>query len=88
MRARQQRRRYLEDRRRVVVAQSMVRTWLAHRHKAAAVIQQAVRKFLLVKRQKRIREGIVKAQVLMTGLGHLSNFIPASERSTFGPCRH
>uniref|UniRef100_A0A3P8UPN0 Assembly factor for spindle microtubules n=1 Tax=Cynoglossus semilaevis TaxID=244447 RepID=A0A3P8UPN0_CYNSE len=54
-------------RRRVVVAQSMVRTWLAHRHKAAAVIQQAVRKFLLVKRQKRIREGIVKAQALWRG---------------------
>uniref|UniRef100_A0A3P9IT53 Calponin-homology (CH) domain-containing protein n=1 Tax=Oryzias latipes TaxID=8090 RepID=A0A3P9IT53_ORYLA len=64
LRARQQRRRYLEERGKVVTAQRAVRRWLAHRHKAASVIQLAVRKFLDVKRQQRVQRGIVKAQAL------------------------
>ncbi|XP_042369980.1 abnormal spindle-like microcephaly-associated protein [Plectropomus leopardus] len=67
VRVRQQRRRYLEDRRKVVVAQRVVRCWLARRHKAASVIQQAVRKFLLLRRQRRVQQGIVKAQALWRG---------------------
>ncbi|XP_044056184.1 LOW QUALITY PROTEIN: abnormal spindle-like microcephaly-associated protein [Siniperca chuatsi] len=67
VRAMQQRRRYLEDRRKVVIAQRAVRCWLARRHKAASVIQQAVRKFLLLRRQKRVQQGIVKAQALWRG---------------------
>uniref|UniRef100_A0A8C9YHZ5 Assembly factor for spindle microtubules n=1 Tax=Sander lucioperca TaxID=283035 RepID=A0A8C9YHZ5_SANLU len=67
LRARQQRRRYLEDRRKVVIAQRAVKRWLARRHKVASVIQQAVRKFLLLRRQKRVQQGIVKAQALWRG---------------------
>ncbi|XP_035509967.1 abnormal spindle-like microcephaly-associated protein [Morone saxatilis] len=67
VRARQQRRRYLEDRSKVVTAQRAVKRWLARRRKAASVIQQAVRKFLLLRRQKRVQQGIVKAQALWRG---------------------
>ncbi|XP_041862907.1 abnormal spindle-like microcephaly-associated protein isoform X2 [Melanotaenia boesemani] len=67
LRAKQQRKLYLEDRRKVVKAQGVVRCWLARRHRAAAVIQKAVRKFLLLRRQKRVQQGIVKAQALWRG---------------------
>lgn len=63
VRARQQRRRYLEYKLKVATAQRAVRHWLARRHKAATVIQQAVWKFLLLRRQKRVQQGILKAQV-------------------------
>ncbi|XP_047443910.1 abnormal spindle-like microcephaly-associated protein [Mugil cephalus] len=66
-RARQQRRRFLEDKKKVVAAQRVVRSWLARRHKAASVIQQAVKKFLLLRRQERVQQGIVKAQALWRG---------------------
>ncbi|XP_054459520.1 abnormal spindle-like microcephaly-associated protein [Anoplopoma fimbria] len=64
VRSRQQRRRYLQDRRKVLIAQRAAKRWLGRRHKAASVIQQAVRKFLLRRRQERIQQGIVKAQAL------------------------
>ncbi|XP_047192689.1 abnormal spindle-like microcephaly-associated protein isoform X2 [Scophthalmus maximus] len=67
VRARQQRRRYLEDRRKVVVAQRAIKRWSARRHDAASVIQQAVRRFLLLRRQQRVEQGIVKAQALWRG---------------------
>ncbi|XP_037625418.1 abnormal spindle-like microcephaly-associated protein isoform X1 [Sebastes umbrosus] len=67
VKARQQRKRYLEDRRKVILAQRAVKRWLARRHKAASVIQRAVRKFLLLRRQKRVQQGIVKAQALWRG---------------------
>uniref|UniRef100_A0A3B4V032 Assembly factor for spindle microtubules n=1 Tax=Seriola dumerili TaxID=41447 RepID=A0A3B4V032_SERDU len=67
VRSRQQRGRYLEDRRKVVTAQRAIKRWLARRHKAASVIQEAVRKFLLLRRQERVQEGIVKAQALWRG---------------------
>ncbi|TKS75147.1 Abnormal spindle-like microcephaly-associated protein -like protein [Collichthys lucidus] len=67
VRARHQRSRYLKDRRKVVTAQRAVRRWLSRRHQAASVIQGAVQKFLLLRRQKRIQQGIVKAQALWRG---------------------
>uniref|UniRef100_A0A3P8R918 Calponin-homology (CH) domain-containing protein n=1 Tax=Astatotilapia calliptera TaxID=8154 RepID=A0A3P8R918_ASTCA len=67
VRARQQRRRYLEYKLKVATAQRAVRHWLARRHKAATVIQQAVWKFLLLRRQKRVQQGILKAQALWRG---------------------
>ncbi|KAM6938261.1 abnormal spindle-like microcephaly-associated protein [Lycodopsis pacificus] len=67
VRSRQQRRRYLEDRRKVLVAQRAVKCWLGRRHKAASAIQQAVRKFLLRRRQERVQRGIIKAQALWRG---------------------
>ncbi|XP_031725631.1 abnormal spindle-like microcephaly-associated protein [Anarrhichthys ocellatus] len=67
VRSRQQRRRYLEDRRKVLIAQRAVKCWLGRRHKAASAIQQAVRKFLLRRRQERVQQGIVKAQALWRG---------------------
>ncbi|CAG5863219.1 unnamed protein product [Menidia menidia] len=67
VRAKQQRRRYVEDRRKVITAQRAVRCWLARRHRAASVIQLAVRKFLLLKRQEKVEKGIVKAQALWRG---------------------
>ncbi|XP_029133780.2 abnormal spindle-like microcephaly-associated protein [Labrus bergylta] len=67
VRAKQQRRRYLDERRKVVTAQRAAQRWLARRHKAASVLQQAVRRFLLLRRQKRVQQGIVKAQALWRG---------------------
>ncbi|KAM3876201.1 abnormal spindle-like microcephaly-associated protein [Diretmus argenteus] len=67
VRARQQRRRYLEERRKVVMAQRAVRRWLDRRHKAASAIQHIVRNFLLLKQQKRIQRGIIKIQALWRG---------------------
>ncbi|XP_037325617.2 abnormal spindle-like microcephaly-associated protein [Pungitius pungitius] len=67
VRCRQQRRRYLEDRRKVLTAQRAAKRWLSRRHAAAAVIQQAVRRFLVGRRQQRVQQGIVKAQALWRG---------------------
>ncbi|XP_061595024.1 abnormal spindle-like microcephaly-associated protein [Cololabis saira] len=67
VRARRERRRYLEYKTKVVAAQRAVRRWRARRHEAAAVIQRAVRKFLLLRRQQRVERGIVKAQALWRG---------------------
>ncbi|XP_037105159.1 abnormal spindle-like microcephaly-associated protein [Syngnathus acus] len=67
VRARLQRRRYLAQRRKVVTAQRAVRRWLARRHNSAAVIQRAARKFLLLRRQKRVERGVVKIQALWRG---------------------
>ncbi|XP_061739795.1 abnormal spindle-like microcephaly-associated protein isoform X2 [Nerophis ophidion] len=67
VRVKQQKRRYLEDRRKVVTAQRAVRRWLTRRHKAASVIQDATRRFLLLRRQRRRERGIVKAQALWRG---------------------
>ncbi|XP_013979018.1 abnormal spindle-like microcephaly-associated protein [Salmo salar] len=67
LRARLQRRRYLEDRRRLVVAQRAARSWLARRHHAASTIQQAARTFLLRRREQRVQQGIIKAQALWRG---------------------
>ncbi|KAM9385755.1 abnormal spindle-like microcephaly-associated protein [Pholidichthys leucotaenia] len=70
VRAKQQRKQYLEDKTKVTIVQRAVRSWLARRHKAASIIQQTVRKFLLRRRQNRIQQGIVKAQALWRG--HIS----------------
>ncbi|XP_029684054.1 abnormal spindle-like microcephaly-associated protein isoform X2 [Takifugu rubripes] len=67
VKAKQQRRRYLEDRQKVVVAQRAAQRWLRRRNKAASTIQQAVRKFLLLRRQKKFERGIIKAQALWRG---------------------
>uniref|UniRef100_A0A4W5RMW7 Assembly factor for spindle microtubules n=1 Tax=Hucho hucho TaxID=62062 RepID=A0A4W5RMW7_9TELE len=67
LRARLQRRRYLEDRRRVVVAQRAARSWLARRHQAASTIQHTARTFLLRRREQRVQQGIIKAQALWRG---------------------
>lgn len=63
VRAKQQRRRYLEDRRKVIVAQKAAKRWLRRRNEAASTIQQAVRKFLLLRHQRKFEQGIIKAQV-------------------------
>lgn len=47
----------------MVVAQKAAKRWLRRRHEAASTIQQAVRKFLLLRRQKKLEQGIIKAQV-------------------------
>ncbi|XP_055077433.1 abnormal spindle-like microcephaly-associated protein [Periophthalmus magnuspinnatus] len=62
-----QRRRYRDDRRKVVLVQRAVKRWFDRRQKAARVIQQAARKLLLLRRQKRVHQGIVKAQALWRG---------------------
>lgn len=58
-----QRKLYLDDRRKVVTAQRAARRWLERRHQAASVIQQAVRSFLLLRRQRKFELGLIKAQV-------------------------
>ncbi|XP_053718819.1 abnormal spindle-like microcephaly-associated protein isoform X2 [Synchiropus splendidus] len=67
VRAWQQRRRFLQDRHHVILVQRAVRRWLACRDRAANVIQQAARRFLLRIRQQRVRLGIIQAQALWRG---------------------
>lgn len=62
-----QRRRYLEERRRVVLVQTTVRRWFHRRQRAASVLQRATRTFLLRRRQARVQRGIIKAQALWRG---------------------
>uniref|UniRef100_A0A8D3BA84 Assembly factor for spindle microtubules n=1 Tax=Scophthalmus maximus TaxID=52904 RepID=A0A8D3BA84_SCOMX len=62
--AKVQRTQYLETRSAAIVLQAR---WSARRHDAASVIQQAVRRFLLLRRQQRVEQGIVKAQALWRG---------------------
>lgn len=47
----------------MIVAQEAAQRWLRRRNEAASTIQQAVRKFLLLRRQKKFEQGIIKAQV-------------------------
>lgn len=63
VRATRHRKLYLDDRRKVVTAQRAARRWLARRHQAASVIQQAVRNFLLLRRQRKFEQGVIKVQV-------------------------
>ncbi|XP_059924107.1 abnormal spindle-like microcephaly-associated protein isoform X2 [Gadus macrocephalus] len=67
VRAWQQRRRYLEERRNVVTVQRIARRWLARRHRAASVIQHEYRRFLLLRRQQKVLQGVIKAQALWRG---------------------
>lgn len=62
-----QKRRYQDNRRKVVVVQRAFRRWYDRRQKAACVIQRATRRFLLLRRQERIQQGIIKAQALWRG---------------------
>ncbi|KAK2835149.1 hypothetical protein Q5P01_015633 [Channa striata] len=57
VRAWQQRRRFLDYKSKVVIVQREAKRWLA----------RAARKFLLVRRQQRVRQGIVKVQALWRG---------------------
>lgn len=47
----------------MIMAQKAAKRWLRRRNEAASTIQQAVRKFLLLRRQKKFEQGIIKAQV-------------------------
>uniref|UniRef100_A0A8C9R525 Abnormal spindle-like microcephaly-associated protein ASH domain-containing protein n=1 Tax=Scleropages formosus TaxID=113540 RepID=A0A8C9R525_SCLFO len=62
-----QRRRYLEQQRKIITLQRAVKGWLSRRNKAATVIQQAARKYLLKRQGKRLQGGIIKAQALWRG---------------------
>ncbi|KAG5275923.1 hypothetical protein AALO_G00126000 [Alosa alosa] len=67
MKTKLQRKRYLEERRQVVVTQRAARAWLARRHRAATVIQRTVRGMLLSRRQEKMQRGIIRAQALWRG---------------------
>lgn len=45
------------------MAQKAAKRWFRRRNEAASTIQQAVRKFLLHRRQKKFEQAIIKAQV-------------------------
>ncbi|XP_058256577.1 abnormal spindle-like microcephaly-associated protein isoform X2 [Hemibagrus wyckioides] len=65
--ARVQRRRYLEQRQKIIRAQRAVKAWLNHRNEAATHIQHAAKRFLLRRRKERLQNGIVKFQALWKG---------------------
>ncbi|KAM4642165.1 abnormal spindle-like microcephaly-associated protein [Discoglossus pictus] len=67
LRARQQRRKFLAKRQKIISLQRAVRTWLQRRNQAACVIQKRVRDFLLRQRQAKVTCGIVKIQALWRG---------------------
>ncbi|XP_047665505.1 abnormal spindle-like microcephaly-associated protein isoform X2 [Tachysurus fulvidraco] len=65
--ARLQRRRYLEQRQKIIIVQRAVKAWLNHRNQAATHIQRAVKRFLLRRRQERLQNGIMKFQAFWRG---------------------
>ncbi|XP_034149495.1 abnormal spindle-like microcephaly-associated protein [Esox lucius] len=67
VRAQLQRRHYLEDKRRVIVAQRAARRWLACRHDAARTIQHAAQAFVLRRREQRMQQGVIRMQALWRG---------------------
>ncbi|XP_060733700.1 abnormal spindle-like microcephaly-associated protein isoform X2 [Tachysurus vachellii] len=62
-----QRRRYLEQRQKIITVQRAVKAWLNHRNQAATCIQHAAKRFLLRRRQERLQNGIIKFQALWRG---------------------
>lgn len=67
IRAKLQKKRYLEKKMKIIKVQRAVRGWLSRRHTAAVVIQRAVKKYLSKKRELRVQRGIIKAQALWRG---------------------
>ncbi|XP_026773111.3 abnormal spindle-like microcephaly-associated protein isoform X1 [Pangasianodon hypophthalmus] len=65
--ARLQRKRYLEQRQKIVMVQKAVRAWLDRRNQAATLIQHAAKRFLLRCRKERLQHGIIKFQALWRG---------------------
>uniref|UniRef100_A0A3B1J9Y6 Abnormal spindle-like microcephaly-associated protein ASH domain-containing protein n=1 Tax=Astyanax mexicanus TaxID=7994 RepID=A0A3B1J9Y6_ASTMX len=62
-----QRKRYLEQRQKIITAQRAVKAWLNHRNQAATVIQHAAKRFLLRRKKERLKQGILKVQALWRG---------------------
>uniref|UniRef100_UPI00398F6964 abnormal spindle-like microcephaly-associated protein n=1 Tax=Pristiophorus japonicus TaxID=55135 RepID=UPI00398F6964 len=62
-----QRSRYLDERQKIIIAQRTVKIWLMRRHRAAVVIQKAVRRFLYKTWKERFHSGIIKIQALWKG---------------------
>ncbi|XP_036375779.1 abnormal spindle-like microcephaly-associated protein [Megalops cyprinoides] len=67
IRAKLEKRRYLEKRGKVIKLQRSVRRWLSRRNTAATVIQHAAKKYLAKRREQRVQRGITKAQALWRG---------------------
>ncbi|XP_066503175.1 abnormal spindle-like microcephaly-associated protein isoform X2 [Hoplias malabaricus] len=66
-RSKLQRRRYLEQRQKIITVQRAVKAWLNHRNQAAIVIQHAAKRFLLRRKKERLQQGIIKVQALWRG---------------------
>ncbi|XP_037762957.1 abnormal spindle-like microcephaly-associated protein isoform X2 [Chelonia mydas] len=66
-RARLQQKKSLQDHQKIIKTQRMVRRWLKQRNEAAITIQRAVRKFLLYKHRRKLKNGIIKFQALWRG---------------------
>uniref|UniRef100_A0A4W4EZS8 Abnormal spindle-like microcephaly-associated protein ASH domain-containing protein n=1 Tax=Electrophorus electricus TaxID=8005 RepID=A0A4W4EZS8_ELEEL len=67
IRAKLQRKRYLEQRESIIKVQRVVKAWFHHRSRAATVIQHMARRFLLRCRKEKLQQGIIKAQALWRG---------------------
>ncbi|GAA6077323.1 abnormal spindle-like microcephaly-associated protein isoform X1, partial [Tachysurus ichikawai] len=65
--ARLQRRRYLEQRQKIIIVQRAVKAWSNHRNQAATRIQRTAKRFLLRRRKERLQNGIMKFQALWRG---------------------
>lgn len=65
-RAKLQRKRYLEQRQKIIKVQRAVKAWLSRRNQAATVIQHAAKRFLLKRKKERVWQGITKAQVCVS----------------------
>ncbi|XP_028918990.1 abnormal spindle-like microcephaly-associated protein, partial [Ornithorhynchus anatinus] len=66
-RARLQRKRFIQDRQKIIKVQNAVRTWLSRRNRAATVLQRAARRFLFSKREEKLKNRVVKIQALWRG---------------------
>ncbi|KAG9351153.1 hypothetical protein JZ751_025043 [Albula glossodonta] len=67
VKAKLQKKRYLEKKERVIKLQRAVRWWLNRRNAAATVIQHAVKKYLTKRREQRMQHGIIKLQAMWRG---------------------
>uniref|UniRef100_A0A3B4C9Z9 Calponin-homology (CH) domain-containing protein n=1 Tax=Pygocentrus nattereri TaxID=42514 RepID=A0A3B4C9Z9_PYGNA len=66
-RAKLHRKRYLEQRQKIIMVQRAVKVWLGYRNQAATVIQRAAKCFLLRRRKERQRQGVIKLLALWRG---------------------
>ncbi|XP_067394387.1 abnormal spindle-like microcephaly-associated protein [Emydura macquarii macquarii] len=66
-RARLQQKKSLKEHQKIIKIQRMVRRWLKQRNEAATIIQRTVRKFLLYKHRRQLKNGIIKFQALWRG---------------------
>ncbi|XP_030062606.1 LOW QUALITY PROTEIN: abnormal spindle-like microcephaly-associated protein [Microcaecilia unicolor] len=61
------RKKFHQDRLKIIKLQQRIRLWLNRRNRAASIIQRAIHKFFIHRQQEKIKNGIIKLQALWRG---------------------